>query len=218
MVSLVDSEAQFQARLEQTRVPEAQRTALTNAGITTIAGFAYSFGQPGQPIDGEAFATWVNSLGPGATAGAIAALKRLLLESQTQLLALLKEQVTSPEPSVPWKVPHAERESRLANLRARLAGVIIEGHSEPAHALVNLARQLFETNQLKFIPLEKCFSRLAELTSSSGKQVGKPLEIEASKVVLRDKDADTEVSVRCRCHDLPKSRPLHSEIVCTPES
>eukprot|EP00438_Fugacium_kawagutii_P023705 Skav228032 [mRNA] locus=scaffold1188:3261:4511:+ [translate_table: standard] len=196
MVSLVDSEAQFQARLDQTRVPQAQRVALRTAGITTIAGFAYAYGQPGQPIDNDGFAAWVNAICPGSTVGSIASLKRLLFESQTQLLALLKEQVTSPDPTVPRKVPHAERESRLANLRARLAGVIVEGHSEPAHSLVDLACQLYEQNQLKFIPLDKCFSRLAELTNTSGKPIGKQLEVEASKVVLRDKEADIEISVQ----------------------
>ena len=196
MVSIVDSEAQFAFRLEQTKVPQTQRNALRTAGITTIAGYAYSFGQPGQPIDNDAFATWVENMSPGSTIGAIASMKRLLFESQAQLLALLKEQITSPDPTVPRKVPHAERESRLANVRARLAGVIVEGHSEPAYALVDLACQLYEQNQLRYIPLEKCFSRLAELTASSGKPVSKQLEVEASKIILKDKDADIEVSVQ----------------------
>ena len=196
MVSIVDSEAQFNARLEQTRVPPEQRRALKASGITTIASYAYSFGQPGQPIDNDKFAEWVEGISPGSTVGAIAALKRLLFESQTQLLALLKEQVTAPDPAVPRKVPHAERESRLANLRARLVGVLVEGHSEPAHSLVDLACQIYEQNQLRYIPLEKCFSRLAELTATSGKPVSKQLEVESSKVILRDKETDIEVSVQ----------------------
>ena len=196
MVSIVDSEAQFTARLEQTRVPEVQRRALRTAGISTIASYAYAFGQPGQPIDNDRFSDWVEGLSPGSSVGAIAALKRLLFESQTQLLALLKEQVTSPDPTVPRKVPHAERESRLANLKTRLVGVLIEGHAEPAHSLVDLACQIYEQNQLKFIPLEKCFSRLAELTATSGKPISKQLEVESSKVILKDRDADIEVSVQ----------------------
>lgn len=91
-------------------MPQAQRNALKAAGISTIAGYAYSFGQPGQPIDNDGFATWVDTICPGSSIGAIANMKRLLFESQAQLLALLKEQITSPDPSVPRKVPHAERE------------------------------------------------------------------------------------------------------------
>ena len=108
----------------------------------------------------------VNGLKPYRL-GAVASMKRLLFESQTQLLALLKEQVTSPDPNAPKKVPNAERESRLVNLRARLTGVLVEGHSEPDHSLVDAACHMYEQNQLRYIPLEKCFSRLAELTATS---------------------------------------------------
>ena len=100
MASIVDSEAQFNLRLQQVRVPEALQTALKNAGVTTVSNLAYAFGQPGQPIVADDFTNWVRQLDPGATIGAVAALKRLLFESQTQLLAMLKEQVTNPEPTV----------------------------------------------------------------------------------------------------------------------
>ena len=64
----------------------------------------------------------LEQLEPSATVGGVASLKRLLFESQTQLLALLKEQVTNPDPQSAKKVPQAEKEARLANLRARLSG------------------------------------------------------------------------------------------------
>ena len=81
-------------------------------------------------------------------------MKRLLFESQTQLLAILKEQVMNPEPSIAPKVAPAERESRLTNLKNRLVGVLIEGHSEPSHALLDLATQLYDQNVLRFILLK----------------------------------------------------------------
>lgn len=59
MTSLVDSEAQFDLRLEQVRVPQALRIALRNSGITTTSSLAYAHGQPGQPIVAEDFTTWV---------------------------------------------------------------------------------------------------------------------------------------------------------------
>jgi hypothetical protein len=43
-----------------------------------------------------------------------ARLKRLLFESQTQLLAMLKEQVTNPEPTAARKVPQAEKGSQIS--------------------------------------------------------------------------------------------------------
>ena len=195
MTSLVDSEAQFNLRLEQVRVPQALRIALRNSGITTISSLAYAHGQPGQPINADDFTAWVRQLEPNATIGAVSSLKRFLFESQTQLLAMLKEQVTNPEPTTARKVPQAEREARLANLRNRLNGVLIEGHAEPSHCLLDLATQLYDQNVLRCIPLEKCYSRLTELAATSKTQT-KLLEVESSKIVVKDKDADIESNVQ----------------------
>ena len=195
MSSIVDSEAQFDLRLEQVNVPEPLRVAVRNAGIHTIAALAYAHGQPGQPINEEAFSLWVRRLEPTVTVGGLAALKRLLFESQTQLLATLKDQITNPEAVTARKVPQAERESRLANLRRRLSGVLIEGHSEPSHHLLDLATQMYDLNILKWIPLEKCYSRLAELTNP-GKNHSKLLEVESSKIVVKDKESDYEANVQ----------------------
>ena len=195
MTSIVDSEAQFDLRMDQVKLPEPLQRALRNAGVGTISALAYAHGQPGQPIVADEFQAWVRSLDPSTTIGGVAALKRLLFESQTQLLAILKEQVMNPEPTVARKVPPAERESRLANLKTRLVGVLIEGHSEPSHALLDLATQLYDQNVLRFIPLEKCYSRLTEL-SFNNKPQSKLLEVESSKVVIRDKDSEFEASVQ----------------------
>ena len=128
-------------------------------------------------------------------------MKRLLFESQTQLLAILKEQVMNPEPSVARKVPPAERETRLANLKTSLVGVLVEEHAEPSHSLLDAATQLYDQNVLRFIPLEKCYSRLTEL-SFTNKPQSKLLEVESSKVVIRDKDAEFESSVESSCQAL----------------
>jgi len=195
MTSIVDSEAQFDLRLDQVNVPSALRVALKNSGVNTISALAYSFGQPGQPISNDEFAQWVRQLDPSASVGGVASLKRLLFESQTQLLALLKEQVTNPDPLTVKKVPQAEKEARLANLRARLAGVLIEGHTEPAHSLLDQASQMYDQNILRYIPLEKCFSRLTELSVST-KTPAKHLEVEASKIVIKDLETDHEAAVQ----------------------
>ena len=59
---------------------------------------------------------------------------------------MLKEQVTNPEPYSARKVPQAEREACLTNLRNRLTGVLVEGHAEPSHTLLDLATQLYDQN------------------------------------------------------------------------
>ena len=105
MASIVDSEAQFDLRLEQVNVPHSLQVAIKNAGINTIASLAYGHGQPGQPINEEAFALRVRRMEPAVTVGGLAALKRLLFEPQTQLLASLKDQITNQKPFLPAKCP-----------------------------------------------------------------------------------------------------------------
>eukprot|EP00435_Cladocopium_sp_Y103_P038397 s405_g10.t1 len=196
MVSIVDSEAQFDQRLNQVNVPVQLQRALKAAGVTTISSLAYSFGQPGQPIPSDDFTAWVRTLDPSATVGGVASLKRMLFESQTQLLADLKDKILNPEPLTARKVPAAEREARLSNLRLRLNGVIVEGHSEPSHCLLDLATQLYDQNVLRYIPLEKCYSRLTELSISSGKPQSKLLEVESAKIVVKDREHDHEATVQ----------------------
>lgn len=142
MTSIVDSEAQFDLRLEQVRVPVALRQALKNSGVSTISALAYAYGQPGQQIVAEDFHNWVRQLEPGVTIGGVSALKRLLFESQTQLLAILKEQITNPEPSAARKVPQAERDARMANLRARL---------RPEHPSVHSFGKVFQQADRAFL-------------------------------------------------------------------
>ncbi|CAK9028187.1 Uncharacterized protein SCF082_LOCUS18247 [Durusdinium trenchii] len=112
MALLLDSEAQFDLRIAECKVPDTLRDALKGNGIDTLATLSYSFGQPEQAIDHDAFAQWVRTLDPRATMGAVASLRRLTFESQTQLLAILKEQVTAPDTAVK-RIPQAEREARM---------------------------------------------------------------------------------------------------------
>ena len=54
---------------------------------------------------------------------------------------------------------------------------------------------MYDQNTLKWIPLEKCYSRLTELTNSNKNQ-SKLLEIESSKIVVKDKESDFEANVQ----------------------
>lgn len=110
------------------------------------------------------------------------------------LTAMIKDQIVNPEGAEKRKVPAPEREARLAELRARLTGQLIEGHAEPSHSLLDFTAQMYDANCLKMIPIEKCFSRLTELMSNQKPQ-SRLLEIESSKVVIKDRD-ELETSVQ----------------------
>lgn len=65
----------------------------------------------------------------------------------------------------------------------------------PPFLVQDLATQLYDQNVLRFIPLEKCYSRLTELAHNNKPQ-SKLVEVEASKVVIREKDNDFESGIQ----------------------
>ena len=113
-----------------------------------------------------------------------ALVKRLLFEAHTLVLAALKEQVTAPEAAAARKVPASEREAKMQNLRGPLTGLNIAGPTEPGHSLLDSCAQMFHLNEIRYLPPEKCVSRLHEVTHA--KSPMKQLEIESDKLVLKE--------------------------------
>ena len=96
MASLVDSEAQFLDRLNALKVSPGVIQGLRRAGLTSHGALAYAHGQPGQPLNDEAVEAWVTqNVLPSPSIADVAMVNRLLFESQTTVLASLKEQVFS---------------------------------------------------------------------------------------------------------------------------
>ena len=128
MATLLDSEAQFKQRAKECKLSDGAFRDLTRLGLTWFGLLAYSFGQPGQNIADDAFSNWVrHDVNPAFTLADSAALKRLLLESHTLVMASLKEQVVAPDSAAYKKVPATERDAKMKNVRASLAGLLIEG-------------------------------------------------------------------------------------------
>lgn len=199
MVSIIDSEAHFSKRSEEIGLGVAGQTSLTRAGYTTLGRLAFAVGQPGTPLvehDFNNFAT--NILGGMASMHDISSIKRLLFESQTMVMANLREQVTSPDVFTSKKMPAVEREAKMRNLRARLPGVLIEKQIEPSHALLNLVAQIWESRQLVYIEVDKLTSREHEVLYS---KTTKQLSVDPDKLVVKeeskvpDQTATTELQV-----------------------
>ena len=144
MASLIDSEAHFSKRAGEVRLGDAALRALQRLGLNSMGSLAYAHGQPGQPLDEASFTNWVQStVDANVSLGDMSAIKRLLFESQTLVLAALREQVVNPDSAALKKVPEAERDRRT------LIGVLIEGPMEPGHALLDLCAQQRESGQLR---------------------------------------------------------------------
>ena len=152
------------------------------AGIITLGVLAYSHGQPGQAISDDSFNAWGrDNIDNAMSLGDQAMIKRLLFEAHMLVLASLKEQVTTPDAAAHHKVPASERESKMANIKTTLVGLNLEGANEPGHTLLDACAQMFHLNEIRYVPPEKCVSRLHEVTHA--KQPSKQIELEADKLV-----------------------------------
>jgi len=93
----------------------------------------------------------------------IAGAKRLLFESQTLVLASLQDLVSLQDQSSVKKVPVAERETKMKIIRQKLCGLLIEGPLEPGHSLLDLAANMLQLNEIRYMPPEGCVSRTHEV-------------------------------------------------------
>ena len=187
MASLLDSEAQFRQRAKECKLSDAALRDLARLNVTSFGLLAYSFGQPGQNIADEAFNTWVRQeINPAISLADSAALKRLLFESHTLVMASLKEQVVAPDSAATRKVPPTERDSKMQNVKATLAGLLIEGPLDPGHSLLDSCAQMQFTNEIKYLAPERCVSRMHEVTHL--KTPSKQVEIDSDKLIVREKN------------------------------
>ncbi|CAE7241857.1 unnamed protein product [Symbiodinium sp. CCMP2592] len=162
-------------------------TILQALGITSVGKAAYTITSPGEPVTEPIFRDWVADNAAGMTLGDQSCVKRLVFESQTLVVAELRDQVSGSQSSAPRRVPEAERDRRLSDLRAALPGITLEGVNMPSNALLDSCCQQERDNLLKYIPPEKATSRTHELTNP--KPTHQALQVEASKIVLKS-DAD----------------------------
>ena len=186
MSLLIESTAQFKARADEIGMSAPTRDALTAAGLDTMSKLAYWVNQPGTTVDDAAITNAVNRVvGGPVTVGDLAAIKRLHFECQAFTLQALKNSIEGPGSDVtqPKKIPLAEKESRLNDIRLRLSGIAIEGPLEPATSLLEHTMHQHETKTIKYLPPEKWFSREHEIKFA---KPARSLQVEGGTIALKD--------------------------------
>ena len=186
MSLLLESEAQFTARASEIGLTSEAIQAIKNAGANSLSKLAFAVGQRGQPISSNEVDGFLrNALGRDPTLAENAHVRRLAFEAQTLLVASLRQVVDSKDDGAPKRIGAAERETRMASIRAELGGLSISDEYEPSHMLLEKACQIYETNTLKYLEPSACTSRSQEVQGSSKT---KELVFEGGSLTVRDKD------------------------------
>ena len=185
MTSIVDSKAHLLKRCSDVGMSERATTQLVQNNLDTMGKLAFSIGQPGQPLDNAEFENYArNTLGALMSQADAAVLKRLVFEGHTLVLGQLRELVTDPNAAANRKLPAIEREHRMADLKRRLTGVVLERQLEPSHELLELMMQQKESNQLNYVQLERCTSREWEITMGKSR---KQLSLDSEKLIVKER-------------------------------
>lgn len=185
MTSIVDSTAHLEKRCSDMGMSPRGIQQLMQGNLDTMGKIAFAVGQPGHPLDqGEFIQFAQNTLGALISQADTAVLKRLVFEGHTMVLGQLRELVTDPNAAASRKLPAVEREHRMAQLKQRLQGVIVERQLEPSHELLEAMMQQKEANQLCYVQLERMTSREWEITMGKTK---KQISLDTEKLVVKEK-------------------------------
>ena len=185
--TLTESEAAFRKQAANLGLHQDWITGLVDVGVSNLGRLAFACGQPGSPTADADVTTLLTNTGVlrGITVGDIAIMKRLIFEAQTSVISLVRAQADpNADPSV-RKLPAAERTARIVAQKARLAGLNLEGPLEVAHSLYDVVSGMMEADSLKYLPPNKCITRLSEITSAKPPKELK-LDSNASGIVVRE--------------------------------
>ena len=186
MALLVESKAQFKSRAAEVGISNAVINAFIRGGIDTMSKMAFWVNQPGTASDEAALTLSATTLlGLPPSVADMTGIKMLHFESQAFTLQSPKNSIDGPGSDItqPKKIPLAEKEARLAEIRGRLNGVDISGPLEPSTALFEHAVHQHETKVLKYLPPEKCYSREHEIKYA---KPAKNLQIEGGTLTLKE--------------------------------
>ena len=129
MASLLDSTAAFKARAVDAGLQPDEIQQLEGQGIGTLNKLAYAVTQPTVQPSETQLRGLANSRDPDSvTVGTLSSLRRLMFESQTLAIAHVKQSLEGNERKA--ELVPAERASRIAAQKGRLAGLELTGALE----------------------------------------------------------------------------------------
>ena len=169
-MSYGDSEAVFDQRATQMGMEASVLKAFKDKGFKTMALFAFSCNSSPGAISDKAFIDMIKDvLAREPTPLELSILRRLFNESYANVAADIKSSVEATEDTVSRKLAPADRAERLKSQQARLKGLQIRGHYEPADALVDRCCSCYESDRLVYIEWSSCISRDFELMHNAKK-------------------------------------------------
>ena len=180
-------------------------------GLNTLSKLAYALRPPGESPSEDEIKSLIREGSADPPLGSVAALCRLIFESQTLMTAQVRNMIEHKDEEK-RELPAAERAERVKQQAARLAGVRLTGESECSHASYNVVASMVQDNVITYLPPAKFGSRQAELRLEKPK---KELDIVNSSLTIRDQkqEASCDTSSALSLHHALHRRSLALDLV-----
>ena len=151
MASLLNSQASFEERARDCGLSQAEVDVLVSKGLTSLSTFAFNATTPGTTPGEDALRNLLSSADPASVPlHVVAALRRLMFESQTLAIAQLKSSIELDGEKKSELAP-SERHARIQNQRKKLAGLDLTGPLENAYSNYTYVSTVVDQDYLSYL-------------------------------------------------------------------
>ena len=174
MACSIDSAAVFRARGMQFGLTATDMDVFEAKGWGSMSTFAFSCSYvPGTPDDSSMKNVIEQIFGtPDHVKGPL--VRRLFFESYTVTASDLRSRVERAGDDPPRRMAPVERSARRDALQNKLTGIDIRDQYEPSNYLIDSLVNMFEDGVLRYVALEDCATREAEMSGAKKSKEWKP--------------------------------------------
>ena len=214
-MALVESEIAFQKRCDE--LEAGLYAKCKGQDIISFSTLAFSLGSPQNQVNDTELADLAAKIHGGeASVGSTANIRRLHFEACTFLMADMKTQVSSTDPSEPVrKLPFVEKQNRLEAQRKRITGLSHRPDQQPSHQLIDQVYNVIESGAIVYIHPSRCHSREHEIQNEAKQKTKQILTWEqgALKTTVANSMTDIDTSTELKLYFALLRRHLAFELL-----
>ena len=214
-MALVESEIAFQKRCDE--LEAGLYAKCKGQDIISFSTLAFSLGSPQNQVNDTELADLAAKIHGGeASVGSTANIRRLHFEACTFLMADMKTQVSSTDPSEPVrKLPFVEKQNRLEAQKKRITGLSHRPDQQPSHQLIDQVYNVIESGAIVYIHPSRCHSREHEIQNEAKQKTKQILTWEqgALKTTVANSMNDIDTSTELKLYFALLRRHLAFELL-----
>ena len=166
---------------------------LVQRGVSTYSQLLFRVASGPSQVDDGKLNDLISACTPNLNEAGKSALKRLVFEAGTFVVAELKDAISSPGVEGVKRLTPQERDSRFNAVQAKLGSFSLSGPYEPAHSLIDSCSSMAAAQCITYISPSRCASREQEI--ASGKKEEHLLRLEHAALRLATKPQPIKVDI-----------------------